>query len=192
MKYICKNCGKEFQDNPSDKSKYCSQKCYWESLKGKKHTVESNEKRRKKMLGKPSGMLGKHHTEETKIKISQSEKGRKQSTETKNKIRESLKGEKHFNWHGNNIKYRTLHAWVARWRGKPSICEMCGTTSDKRFEWANKSGEYKRDLSDWLRLCNKCHKKYDRCLNYACKRQISFNLRSRYGCPFRPAFSEGI
>lgn len=26
---------------------------------------------------------------------------------------------------------------------------------------ANKSGEYLRDLSDWLSLCVSCHRKYD-------------------------------
>lgn len=37
-------------------------------------------------------------------------------------------------------------------------CLQCNTG---KFEWANKSGDYKRDLSDWLRLCISCHRKYD-------------------------------
>jgi len=27
------------------------------------------------------------------------------------------------------------------------------------IHWHNISGEYKRDVSDWIRLCAKCHKK---------------------------------
>jgi len=32
----------------------------------------------------------------------------------------------------------------------------------KKIHWANKSGEYLRDKDDWIRLCCKCHKKYDK------------------------------
>lgn len=65
------------------------------------------------------------------------------------------------NWKGDNAGYDALHEWVERWAGKPNKCEHCGTTTSKRFEWSNKSGEYKRELSDWQRLCVKCHNKYD-------------------------------
>ena len=44
--------------------------------------------------------------------------------------------------------------------GKPLICRNCGET-EKRIEWANKSREYKKDVTDWIELCNKCHFKYD-------------------------------
>lgn len=30
-----------------------------------------------------------------------------------------------------------------------------------RYEWANISGEYKRDRSDWVMLCPSCHRKID-------------------------------
>ena len=35
------------------------------------YSEETINKRRQKMLGKPSGMRGKHHTEETKLKLSE-------------------------------------------------------------------------------------------------------------------------
>lgn len=64
-------------------------------------------------------------------------------------------------WRGDSAGYGSKHAWVARKLGTPSKCEHCGTDSAKKFEWANKSGLYTRDLNDWLRLCTKCHHKYD-------------------------------
>lgn len=67
-------------------------------------------------------------------------------------------------WKGNNITYRTLHHWVEKCLGKPSTCEHCGKQNLTRhaIHWANKSGKYKRILEDWVRLCVKCHKKYDK------------------------------
>lgn len=69
--------------------------------------------------------------------------------------------EQHMNWKGDEVGYHALHAWVARKLGKPKTCEHC-EIEGKRMVWANKSHEYKRDLTDWLRLCSKCHHKYDR------------------------------
>lgn len=73
------------------------------------------------------------------------------------------KGEKSQNWKGDEIGYRTIHQWIQLQRGKPHYCEHCKKSNLKhrQYQWANKSGEYKRDISDWLRLCAKCHKKYD-------------------------------
>lgn len=64
------------------------------------------------------------------------------------------------NFKENGYGYHAIHDWVNRHRGKALKCEQCG--SDKNVQWANKSHEYKRDLSDWLELCRKCHIKYDR------------------------------
>lgn len=72
-----------------------------------------------------------------------------------------ISGENHPNWKGAEVGYLALHSWVARKLGKPNLCEDCGTTGAKKFEWANISGQYKRDLSDWVRLCTKCHHKFD-------------------------------
>jgi len=50
--------------------------------------------------------------------------------------------------------------------GKADRCETCllkdVIDSKKRtFAWANISGEYKQDRSDWKMMCYSCHKKYD-------------------------------
>lgn len=59
------------------------------------------------------------------------------------------------------VGYTTIHQWVYRIAGKPQICQECGTTKAKRFEWANISGQYKRDINDWRRLCSPCHHRFD-------------------------------
>lgn len=73
----------------------------------------------------------------------------------------STTGELNHTWKGDEVGYRALHSWVERNLGRPQKCEHCGDTNKKRYHWANKSREYKRELSDWLRLCVACHKKYD-------------------------------
>lgn len=64
------------------------------------------------------------------------------------------------NFKGDSVGYYSLHDWVRRHAGVPQVCVRCGGT--KKVQWANKSWEYKRDLSDWLPLCYWCHRKYDR------------------------------
>lgn len=58
-------------------------------------------------------------------------------------------------------EYHNLHYFIRRVMGTPSICDDCGTTDNRRYEWANISGDYKWDLLDWKRLCVPCHKKLD-------------------------------
>lgn len=58
---------------------------------------------------------------------------------------------------GTVAEYRALHDWVARELGKPMECENCDIPANK-YEWANISGEYLKDLSDWARLCTRCHR----------------------------------
>lgn len=73
-------------------------------------------------------------------------------------------GEKHHAWKGDKVGYLALHDWVKRKLGKPTKCEDCGADglSGKKIQWANRSGLYKRDLEDWIRLCAKCHHKFDK------------------------------
>ena len=58
-----------------------------------------------------------------------------------------------------HIGYRALHRYIERKYGKPTKCLHCGST--EKLNWANKSGEYRRDFEDWLELCSSCHKKHD-------------------------------
>lgn len=62
-----------------------------------------------------------------------------------------------------NLKmtYTGVHHWIKRKLGQPKFCEKCKTTKAKLYDWSNVSGLYKRDVSDWQRLCRKCHAIFD-------------------------------
>lgn len=69
------------------------------------------------------------------------------------------KGKDNPGWKGDDVGYSGLHQWVRRELGEPNKCEKCETTKAKKYEWANISLKYKRDLNDWKRLCVSCHRK---------------------------------
>lgn len=75
--------------------------------------------------------------------------------------------DKSSSWKGDKVGYRALHNWVEKVLGKPKVCQNCGKicTTRNSIHWANKTGKYLRDISDWLRLCVKCHKKHDKFLS---------------------------
>lgn len=62
---------------------------------------------------------------------------------------------------GTPTEYRLVHQWVQYHLGKPKLCNRCGSTNSNRYEWSNISGEYRRDLVDYERLCKPCHAKTD-------------------------------
>ncbi len=157
---MCKVCKNDFKTSHSDR-KHCSRACSTVSKKGIRpskcftsETAKIYGFQKDNELGfikgyNPwnkglnvgfSGMTGKKHKQESKDKIS---------------------GEKNFNWKGDKAGHHSFHTWVRTRLGTPKKCEHCGTTDAKFFDWANKSGEYKRDLNDWIRLCRKCHRQYD-------------------------------
>lgn len=61
----------------------------------------------------------------------------------------------------DNNNYAKVHAWVKRRLGKASFCSNDHTHKSTQFEWANISGEYKKDLNDYKPLCPSCHRKMD-------------------------------
>lgn len=85
------------------------------------------------------------------------------------RISEAKKGVPHLNqrgknhplWKNGDVGYRALHDWVVRHLGKADVCKSC-RENQNRVHWANKSGKYKRDLKDWIKLCVPCHKAYDK------------------------------
>jgi hypothetical protein len=87
-------------------------------------------------------------------------KGQTYTSERNLKISKSKLGFQNPAWKGDNITYAQLHKWIRGHKPKLSYCEMCGKVNCP-LDIANKSGKYKRDLNDWLRLCVKCHEKYD-------------------------------
>jgi hypothetical protein len=77
--------------------------------------------------------------------------------------------------------YGSLHQWVRHQLGDPSLCTFCGKTEGK-FEWSNISGNYKKDITDWQRLCIHCHRRLD--LSYRMKEIVekrNITMLARYG-----------
>jgi hypothetical protein len=156
---------------------------------GRKHTEETKKKLSISHKGKPqnwvhNGMLGKKHSEEWKKKMSEMMKGKKRKPMSlqgriniglahKGQIPwnkglknvqsfESTTGENNKRWKGDKVSYRELHKWLEKKLGKPKKCQFCNTRNAKVYDWANISKEYKREKSDWIRLCRSCHIKYDK------------------------------
>jgi hypothetical protein len=135
--------------------------------------------------GKDCLLYGKQRSEETirKIIATKNKRDCHHSLETKIKIGASHTGEKSINWMGDDVGYDGVHKWVKKHLGKPTKCEHCGKSGvyiinkdGKRkldIEWANKDHRYRRNLSDWMRLCKKCHGEHD----------VRFGLRQRINNP---------
>ena len=142
MQKHCLECGKLFSKHYScslkswGKTKFCSRKCASDFRIGKslKHSGQF------KKGFKPWNKGLTKYIDERVAKIS---------------------GENHYDYKGEKVSYIGLHNWVRKELGTPKKCEHCGTTKARMYNWANRSGEYKRDLSDWLRLCRSCHHKFD-------------------------------
>lgn len=86
------------------------------------------------------------------------------SEESRLSAGEKHKGSLHHAWKGNQVGYNALHGWIKRNYGSPTKCEGCGFESkdNRKIHWANVSGKYFRDRSDWKRLCCKCHFVFDK------------------------------
>lgn len=79
-------------------------------------------------------------------------------------------------------QYIDAHRWVERRLGRPSQCENCGSVSALKYEWANLSGEYRKDISDWARLCTSCHRRIDNDSRY-CRKGHEFTPETTYQRP---------
>jgi len=99
---------------------------------------------------------GFHHSEKTKGKIRLAHLGKHRGD---NNVNFGKKGDKSSAWKGKKVGYAGLHWWIRKHKPKPDFCEMCG--EKQPFEVANISGEYKRDINDFMWVCRKCHMKSD-------------------------------
>lgn len=70
--------------------------------------------------------------------------------------------EKGSNWAGDDVGYDGIHQWIRKHKGKANICSFNSDHKDTfRYEWANISGSYLRNVDDFVSLCVKCHRHYD-------------------------------
>lgn len=106
-------------------------------------------------------MRGKALSIEARQKMSAVRKGKRHTIASRIAMATAAKrGANHPDWKGDEIAYSTIHNWLARVAVKTGTCSVCGA---KRItQWANLSGEYKRDIADFAELCVPCHKRYDR------------------------------
>jgi hypothetical protein len=137
IKYECESCNTIFEDEHWRKRKYCSNKCANKIekkshyKKGHKHDKKTEKKRIEKIRNNPSyGMLGKKHSEITKIKMSESSK-------------------KPYNYIDGGY-YKKV---------KIDKCQICNKKSDRiliHHKDKNRENNKKRNL---LAVCDKCHSK---------------------------------
>ena len=84
---------------------------------------------------------------------------RGQSLPVEDRVKHALFDEEHPNWKGDEVGYMALHQWVYARKERTGICQQCG--AEGVTEFANVSGEYRRDVEDFIELCVPCHRRYD-------------------------------
>lgn len=81
------------------------------------------------------------------------------------------KREKSQYWKGESAGYSTKHKEIISKisRNKCSKCGILGKKTGKEpgkqkwsIQYANISGEYKREINDWIALCFNCHREFDK------------------------------
>ena len=173
----CQECKKQFRTFASririGKGKYCSKKCSHIALIGKPSLFRGVKlsKDRKERLNLKGLELGRGWNKGLKMGPNPEHSRRMKGRIPWNKgLKGFLKGHPPTSikrgvdnsaWKGDNVGYVALHDWVKRYLGTPLNCVNCPRMggSNRSYHWHNISGEYKRDLSDWIRLCSSCHRK---------------------------------
>jgi hypothetical protein len=74
-------------------------------------------------------------------------------------FRQSNRGPENPGWKGDGVGYMGLHNWLHRHKKRTGVCDECG--AEGKTDFANISGEYRRDLSDFRELCRPCHRTLD-------------------------------
>lgn len=162
---------------------------------GHKHSKEIKEKMRLAKLGKSSGMLNKHHSEETKQKLSIANKGKHLSEQTKLKMSKTKTGQKRFNFMGkNNPNWQggiSFELYTVNWTTtlKRSIrerdhytCQICRKEPSTHCHHIDYD-KHNCNPDNLITLCLKCHgktnynrKKWIKFLGFSRTRQASGNV----------------
>jgi hypothetical protein len=110
---------------------------------------------------------------EAREKIAASKRGKPRDLETKRKISASLQGRPspHRGPTGafwkEDATYNSIHRWLHKNVQKTGYCSDCGEFKGQNgrgtgTDWANISGTYSRDPSDYRELCRSCHIQFDK------------------------------
>lgn len=154
---ICKRCNKEFKHSPADARFYCNETCYRPPIFhfclicNKKFRVKPSAIKRNNGGGKFCS-----------LKCLYIHRGREV-------------GENANAYKGDKAKYSACHMWIRTNFEKKEECSSC-KAKNRWLEWANISGEYKRERSDWLILCVPCHRRFD---NQLGRQNLSLRFRSK-------------
>lgn len=111
--------------------------------------------------------------DEIREKIAASKRGKPRDAETRRKISESLQGRPSPHRGPTSVfwkedaTYSSIHRWLQKNVTKTGCCSDCGDYKGTNgrgtgTDWANISGEYNRDPSDYRELCRKCHIRFDK------------------------------
>lgn len=97
--------------------------------------------------GENNPMYGKHHTNDTKRRISE--------------LISQKVGEKSNKWKDNwdELSYGGRHKRMKNMKKKPEKCESCG--KKRKLSIMNKDHKYTEDINKWQWVCHSCHQKYD-------------------------------
>ena len=155
--------------------------------KGKPWSEETKRKISETLKGNKNH-LGKHHTLETRKKI---------SLVTKGKNKGKYRGDKHWNWKGGKRREKHASNWkYAEWRGKVFEYDnfTCWTCEEKggylighHLKSWSEYPELRYEVSNGLTLCGWCHKIYtlkrkERKNENSEKRVLQFLLYSSRDC----------
>ena len=94
-------------------------------------------------------------------------------------------GANNSHWKGDKAGYSALHRRLTVLRGQPRLCEMCKSTTAKKYEWSSMSGQH-HNPRDYRRLCCSCHKKVDHIVENLRPKSLFGNGGDRVGSPPRP------
>jgi hypothetical protein len=129
-------------------------------LWGKHHTPET---KLKMSLSNPKFWLGKKQSKATIEKKVNSRRGYTHTKETIDKIRKSNEGENGGHWKGDSVGYWGIHKWLIKNYGKATKCSSAKCRKNSiHYEWALIKGKkYERKKENFIELCKSCHSIYD-------------------------------
>lgn len=130
-----------------DGAKYCSSKCYFKDKKGK--PTWNKGLKGYKLPNISKALKGKKASFTTKLKMSIQRKGRQLN-------------EKNPRWKGEDASYSSKHQWIYKRKGKANMCILLKDNTCKGvYQWANISGQYLRNINDFMPLCVSHHRRLD-------------------------------